>query len=187
MKKLFVLSAAAIMALATSPIAVHAEDTKDVDTSNETSEQSGTVWGSITEKDLKQLKVTLPIKIDYIISKGETGAANKMTVGKYKIIVPDDSEIGAELTNVNIKQSLDSKWSLVTDASTETTDIHAVSIELAGVKLAYGDNPITDFEVAVNNSKELNISGKGSKVEITSDKAEASNKAFDIVYTIKQK
>lgn len=187
MKKLLVLSAVAVMALATGPV-VHAEDTtKDVDTSNETSEQSGTVWGSITDKDLNQLKVTVPIKIDFIISKGETDGPNKMTVGKYKIIVPDDSEIGAELTNVNIKQSLDSKWNLTADASTETTDVHTVSIELAGAQLKYGDNAITNFEIGVNSSKELNINGKGSKVSITSSEAEASNKAFDIVYTIKQK
>lgn len=187
MKKLVILSAVAAMAFAASPV-VHAEDdTKDVDTSKETNEQSGTVWGSITDKDLKQLKVTVPIKIDFIISKGAASSANKMTVGKYKIIVPDDSEIGAELTNVNIKQAMDSKWKLMADSSSETSDVHAVSIELAGTQLAYGDNAIADFEVAVNSSKELNISGKGSKVSITADQAEASNKAFDIVYTIKQK
>lgn len=178
---------AAMMALGmTSAINAAEKDTTDVDTNKTEDTQNGEVWGSITDQDLKQLKVTMPIKIEYVISKGADGEANKMTVGDYKIVVSKDSETGVKLKNVKMTQALDSVWTLDANAATDTTDLHKVNIEIAGAKMIDGQEiaPTDDFTVDVNKSKSLGIKGNGSKATITG--AEQSKLAFDIVYTIEQ-
>lgn len=187
MKKLLALSMAAMMALGMTN-AVYAADgnTTDIDTNKTEDTQNGEVWGSITDKDLKQLKVTMPIKIEYIISPGTAGEANKMTVGDYKIVVSKDSETGVKLKSVKMTQALDSEWTLDADAATNESELHAVNIEIAGEKMIDGREiaPTVDFTVDVNKSKSLGIKGNGSKATITG--AEESKLAFDIVYTIEQ-
>lgn len=187
MKKLLALSMAAMMALGmTSAINAAEKDTTDIDTTKTEDKQEGEVWGSITDKELQQLKVTMPIKIEYVISKGETDGANKLTVGDYKIVVSNDSEVGVKLDKVKLTPALDSVWSLDPNAATDESDIHKVNIEIAGSKMKNGEEiaPAEDFIVGVNKSKSLGIQGNGSKVEITSP--EASKLAFDVVYTISQ-
>lgn len=187
MKKLLALSMAAMMALGmTSAINAAEKDTTDVDTNKPEDTQEGTVWGSITDQDLKQLKVTMPIKIEYVISKGADGEANKMTVGDYKIVVAKDSETGVKLKSVKMSQALDSVWSLDANAATDESDLHKVNIKIAGVAMEDGKDvaPTDAFTVEPNKSKSLNITGNGSKATISG--AEESKLAFDIVYTIEQ-
>lgn len=190
MKKLLALSMAAMMALGmTSAINAAEKDTTDIDTTKTEDKQEGEVWGSITDQELQQLKVTMPIKIEYVISKGDdANGPNKMTVGDYKIVVSSDSQTGVRLKNVKMKQALDSEWTLDPNAADDTTDIHKVNIEIAGSKMIDGQEikPTGDFTVDVNKSRSLDIKGNGSMVEITDQTAEASNLAFDIVYTIEQ-
>lgn len=187
MKKLLALSMAAMMALGMTS-AVYAADgnTTEVDTSNKEDKQNGEVWGSISKDKLSQLKVTMPIKIEYIISPGATGEANKMTVGDYKIAVAKDSEVGVKLEYVKLTQAMDSKWTLVDNAATETTDVYTVDLSIAGAQMADGVDvpPTSDFIVEANKSKSLDIKGHGSKADIT--QSEASKLAFDVVYTISQ-
>ena len=85
-----------------------------------------------------------------------------------------------------MSQALDSKWTLDENAATDTSDLHKVNIKIAGVAMKDGVEvaPTEDFIVDVNKSKSLGIEGNGSKATITG--AEASNLAFDIVYTIEQ-
>lgn len=158
-----------------------------VDTGKTEDTTDGTVWGSI-QTDLKQLKVVVPIKIDFVITKGDTADdANKMVVGDYKIKVQNNSQIGVELTNIYIEPATDTKWKLVDNAVDATDDVHKVDLTIAGTQMKYGENgnDISNFEVGVNNTKSLAISGHGSKVTI--DKSEEATKAFNIVYTIQQK
>lgn len=175
-----------MMALGMTSAVYAADDTTTaVDTTKTEDTQNGEVWGSITDKDLKQLKVTMPIKIEYIISKGETDQANKMTVGDYKIVVSKDSETGVKLKSVKMTQALDSEWTLDANAATNESDLHAVNIEIAGKPMVNGTEvEPTDFTVGINKSKSLGITGNGSKVTING--AEESKLAFDIVYTIEQ-
>lgn len=195
---------AAMMALGMSSAVYAAEDTpaddstpttktKDVETNNTTDTQEGTVWGEITKETLHQLKVTMPIKIDFVISPSANPGTdpNIMTVGDYKIVVPSDSEVGVKLDSVKLKRALDSDWKLIEDAKTETTDVHTVDLTIAGSKMKDGKpvGPSTadfpdGFIVGVNKSASLGIKGNGSAVKI--EQAEKSNLAFDVVYTISQ-
>ena len=186
MKKLLALSMAAMMALGmTSTISAADETTKDVDTKKGEDSQSGEVWGSISKDTLKQLKVTLPIKVEFIISPNKTdGDANTMTVGDYKVVVPNDSEVGVKVTKITATPALDTPWNLVEDAALETTDVHAYNLSIGGVPIKEGENELTDFTVTKNSSKLLGIKGSGSKAKINDP--EPAKKALDIVYTISQ-
>lgn len=204
MKKLLALSMAAMMALGMSSAVYAADDTptddstpttktKDVETSKGTDTQEGTVWGEITNETLHQLKVTMPIKIDFIISQSDNPGTdpNIMTVGDYKIVVAKDSQIGVKLDSVKLTQALDSDWKLVADATTET-DLHAVDLTIAGSKMVDGKavaptvaDSADGFVVGINKSASLGVQGHGSKATITGP--EASKLAFNVVYTISQK
>ncbi|MCB6603579.1 hypothetical protein LI129_22520, partial [Erysipelatoclostridium ramosum] len=66
MKKLVALSMAAMMMAMITPIAAAEKDeTKDVDTTDGTSDQNGEIWATLSSKSLSQLKVTMPIRIDF--------------------------------------------------------------------------------------------------------------------------
>lgn len=192
MKKLLALSMAAMMALGmTSAINAAEKDTTDIDTNKTEDTQNGEVWGSISKDELKQLKVTMPIKIEFVISPGDTDGINKMTVGDYKISVAKDSQTGVKLETVTLSQAMDSKWKLVTDATTETTDIHTVDLKIAGSTMEDGKDVAPDttafptgFIVEANKSASLGVEGHGSKAAIS--KAEDASLAFDVVYTISQ-
>lgn len=185
MKKLLALSMAAMMALGmTSTISAADETTKDVDTKKGEDSQNGEVWGSISKDKLKQLKVTLPIKIEFVISPGEENGANTLTVGDYKVVVPNDSEVGVAVTDIKATPSLDTVWNLSDDATKITDDVFTYDLTIAETKIKVGSNTITDFTVTKNSAKSLGVKGSGSKAAIT-QKHDAS-KALDIVYTIKQ-
>lgn len=177
---------AAMMALGmTNAVYAADDDTKTVDTTKTEDTQKGEVWGSISKEELKQLKVTMPIKIEFVISPGTAGEANKMTVGDYKIAVANDSQTGVKLEKVKLSQAMDSEWTLDKDAANKT-DLHTVNIKIAGEEMEEGKEivPTTTFTVDVNKSKSLGIEGNGSKAVISD--AEASKLAFDVVYTISQ-
>lgn len=166
--------------------------TKDLETSKGTDTQEGTVWGEITNETLHQLKVTMPIKIDFIISESDDpgNVANIMTVGDYKIVVAKDSEIGVKLDSVTLTQALNSDWKLVPDATNET-DLHTVDLTIAGSKMEDGKavaptvaDSADGFVVGINKSASLGVQGHGSKATIT--QPEASKLAFNVVYTISQ-
>lgn len=183
---------AAMMALGMTSAVYAADDsTTQIDTNKTEDEQKGEVWGSISEKELQQLKVTLPIKIEFVLSPNGADAANKMTVGDYKISVAKDSQTGVKLKNVTLSQAMDSKWTLVEDATKETTDVYTVDLTIAGSKMKDGEpvaptvaDSVDGFVVEANKSKSLDIKGNGSKATITGP--EASSLAFDVVYTIEQ-
>lgn len=185
MKKLLALSMVAMMALGMTST-INAEEEPNVDSAKTDDTAEGTVWGSI-QTDLKQLKAVVPIKIEFVITKGDTDAdANKMVVGDYKIKVQNNSQIGVKLTNIYIEPATDTKWILVDKAAEHSDDVHKVDLTIAGTQMKYGENgnDISNFEVGVNNTKSLEISGSGSKASI--DGNEAATKAFNIVYTIQQ-
>lgn len=198
MKKLLATGLAVMMMLGMTTGIQAEEKDKTVESTSEESTQEGTVWGSISDKELAQLKVTMPIKIEYAITPGAANAANKMVMGNYQIIVAKDSEVGVQVTKLNITQARDSVWSLDKEATVtgKTDNVHLVNIKIGstfnedgdvvtpGTDLAYGDNALTDFKVAINASKSLGLSGTGSKTPISA--SEAATKAFDVVYTIKQ-
>lgn len=198
MKKLLATGLAVMMMLGMTTGIQAEEKDKTVESTSEESKQEGTVWGSISDKELAQLKVTMPIKIEYAITPGAANAANKMVMGNYQIIVAKDSEVGVQVTNLNITQARDSVWSLDKEGTVtgKTDNVHLVNIKIGstfnedgdvatpGTDLVYGDNALTDFKVAVNASKSLGLSGTGSKTPISA--SEAATKAFDVVYTIKQ-
>ncbi|MCR0350748.1 hypothetical protein MKA46_21465, partial [[Clostridium] innocuum] len=91
MKKLLAMSMAAMMMAMITPVAAAEQnETKDVETTDGTSEQSGEIWATLSGKDLKQLKVTMPIRIDFAVVKGTPD--NSFIVGDYKIKVASDSQ-----------------------------------------------------------------------------------------------
>lgn len=207
MKKLVALSMAAMMMAMITPIAAAEKDeTKDVDTTDGTSDQNGEIWATLSSKSLSQLKVTMPIRIDFSVTPEtdpdkQAETPNSFVVGDYKIKVASDSEIGVELTNITIENADKGLWTL-TDADgiaktkpadpdnrtavQKAADQKTVQITIADKPLAYGKNAITNFEVAQAKDKSLGVKGLATKSTIESTEAKAEL-AFNVVYTIKQK
>lgn len=196
MKKLVALSMAAMMMAMISPInAAEKNETKDIDTTDSTANQSGEVWGTLSGKELAQLKVTMPIRVDFAVVKGATDGSNEFVKGDYKIKVASDSQVGVALTKITIQNAAEGKWTL-TD---KTTGIDAtsglsteeamktVALNIAGVDLKYGENTVTGFEVAKANEKSLLLDGTPTKAAIDESKEAKAELAFDVVYTITQK
>ena len=193
MKKLLAMSMAAMMMAMITPVAAAEQnETKDVETTDGTSEQSGEIWATLSGKDLKQLKVTMPIRIDFAVVKGTPD--NSFIVGDYKIKVASDSEVGVELAKINVQNADKGNWTL-TDAAgidateTKTSDVamKTVAIQIAGTDLEYGDNAVTGFEVLKANEKSLGVDGTATKAEIDESVEAKAEHAFNVVYTIKQK
>ena len=210
MKKLLALSMAAMMMAMVAPVKAAEADTgkKDVETTDETSDQKGEIWATLSSKSLSQLKVTMPIRIDFSVTPGtikdgetEANPTNDFIVGDYKIKVASDSEIGVELTEVTIENAEKGLWTLANAAEIEKTkpadpdnrtdaekaaDQKTVQITIAGKDLDYGKNKITGFEVAKAKDKSLGVKGLATKSVIDPVEAKAEL-AFNVVYTIKQK
>lgn len=193
MKKLLAMSMAAMMMAMITPVAAAEQnETKDVETTDGTSEQNGEIWATLSGKKLKQLKVTMPIRIDFAVVKDTPD--NDFVVGDYKIKVASDSEVGVELTKINVQNADKGKWTL-TDAAgldetkDKTTDeaMKTVALQIAGVDLAYGPNTVTGFEVLKENEKSLGVDGTATKAEIKESVEAKAEHAFNVVYTIKQK
>lgn len=196
MKKLVALSMAAMMMAMITPInAAEKNETKDVDTTDTTTEQSGEVWGTLSGKKLAQLKVTMPIRVDFAVVKGTTDGDNEFVKGDYKIKVASDSEVGIELTKITIQNAEKGKWTLgdksvdIAATSGLTTDaaMKTVALNIAGKDLAYGENEISGFEVAKANEKSLLLDGTPTKATIDGSIEAKAELAFDVVYTIAQK
>ena len=194
MKKLLAMSMAAMMMAMITPVAAAEQnETKDVETTDGTSEQSGEIWATLSGKDLKQLKVTMPIRIDFAVVKGTP--ENSFIVGDYKIKVASDSEVGVELAKINVQNADKGNWTLTDAAGIEATKdktsddvaMKTVAIQIAGVDLEYGPNTVTGFEVLKENEKSLGVDGTATKAEIDESYEAKAEHAFNVVYTIKQK
>ena len=193
MKKLLAMSMAAMMMAMITPVAAAEQnETKDVETTDGTSEQSGEIWATLSGKDLKQLKVTMPIRIDFAVVKGTPD--NSFIVGDYKIKVASDSQVGVELTKINVQNADKGNWTLTNAAGLDDTKgkktdeaMKTVAIQIAGVDLEYGPNTVTGFEVLKENEKSLGVDGTATKAEIDESVEAKAEHAFNVVYTIKQK
>lgn len=193
MKKLLAMSMAAMMMAMITPVAAAEQnETKDVETTDGTSEQSGEIWATLSGKDLKQLKVTMPIRIDFAVVKGTPD--NSFIVGDYKIKVASDSQVGVELTKINVQNADKGNWTLTNAAGLDDTKgkktdeaMKTVAIQIAGVDLEYGPNTVTGFEVLKENEKSLGVDGTATKAEIDESYEAKAEHAFNVVYTIKQK
>ena len=207
MKKLLALSMAAMMMAMITPIAAaEKNETKDVDSTDGTSDQNGEIWATLSSKKLAQLKATMPIRIDFAVVKGEKDGttANDFIVGDYKIKVASDSEIGVELKNVTIQNADKGNWTLTDaagitatgnvdkDAVTEKEWMNAmktVSLQIAGKDLEYGPNKLADdaFVVKKGTDKSLGVKGEPTKATIDENIEAKAELAFNVVYTIAQK
>lgn len=193
MKKLLAMSMAAMMMAMITPVAAAEQnETKDVETTDGTSEQSGEIWATLSGKDLKQLKVTMPIRIDFAVVKGTPD--NSFIVGDYKIKVASDSQVGVELAKINVQNADKGNWTLTNAAGLDDTKdkktdeaMKTVAIQIAGVDLEYGPNTVTGFEVLKENEKSLGVDGTATKAEIDESYEAKAEHAFNVVYTIKQK
>ena len=197
MKKLLAMSMAAMMMMGMATTGIRAAGTEDVDTNQPTSNPEGEVYGSISKDALKQMKFTVPIRIDFAVVKGGTDTpANTVAIGDYKIVVPNDSGSDVKLTNVNVKRANGSEWDLKSSSEISSSkNLHDIALKINGTKaegskeitggtdLNYYDN-IMDVEIKKNTSKSLNITGTHAPVEIT--KSEEAKLAFNIIYTIEQ-
>lgn len=125
MKKasLFVLGALILTQAMTSVHAADPDQSKNVDSNNYESDQDGTIYGTLSGRELKQLKVTVPIKLEFAVVRdsGETTdlaptKANNFVMGDYKLKVASDSEIGVKVANINLEAVPATNWSLATKA-----------------------------------------------------------------------
>lgn len=190
MKKAAGIAVAGALALSLMPVGA-AEDVTE--TTDATTEQNGEIWASVSSSALDQLKVTLPIKIEFAMTPNEAGDGKKVTVGDYKIRVDKDSDVGVKLDKVYVKSVDGADWKLdkkttvegITDA--DGTKLKTVAITLAGTELSYANNNITDFEVAVAGEKSLGIEVTPTKGTVPANTAAKAEKAFEVVYTISQK
>ena len=168
-----------------------AGETKSIDSADQTMDQEAVVWATVTDQALKQLKVTLPIRLDFVVFKdasGEGGNPNpQFLCGDYEIRVDGNSEVGVKLDSVKVVVPSGSKWDLVAEGDLTTeTDYHKVAMSLAGAELKKGDNKIADFTVDVGGYKSLDMSGTpAGKANITGGGA-AAERAFQVTYTISQ-
>ena len=169
MKKLLAMSMAAMMMAMITPVAAAEQnETKDVETTDGTSEQSGEIWATLSGKDLKQLKVTMPIRIDFAVVKGTP--ENSFIVGDYKIKVASDSQVGVELTKINVQNADKGNWTLTNAEGIDATK-----------------DKVTGFEVLKENEKSLGVDGTATKAVIDESYEAKAEHAFNVVYTIKQK
>lgn len=166
--------------------------TADINTSEKTQTQEGEVWASVTDEPLKQLKVTLPIRLDFVIYRDSTkGGATEFLCGDYSIEVDGNSEVGVKLDNIQIKRVVPTKWNLVSKSDVaslpldEAESIKSVALNIAGTDLALGTNPVADFTVGIGNNEALGMSGTVAQVT-KNIKAQSAEKAFIVTYTISQ-
>ena len=168
-----------------------AGETKSIDSADQTMDQEAVVWATVTDQALKQLKVTLPIRLDFVVFKDASGSGGstdpQFLCGDYEIRVDGNSEVGVKLDSVKVVVPSGSKWDIkaAADLTTET-DYHKVAMSLAGVELKKGDNKITDFTVDVGGYKSLDMSGTPAGKANISGGGAAAERAFQVTYTISQ-
>lgn len=164
-------------------------ETKAIDSADKTMDQEAVVWATVTNEALKQLKVTLPIRLDFVIFKNQDPDAGDTTTkflsGDYEIIVGGDSEVGVQLEKITISKPTNGKWDLIASSEVSSNnDFHKVSMKLAGQELIKGENKIENFTVDVGNSKTLSLEGSVNSNAAVS--AAAAERAFLVTYTISQ-
>lgn len=191
MKKAAGIAIAGALALSMMPVSAAEEATETTDASTE---QSGEIWASVSSSALDQLKVTLPIKIEFAMTPDDAGTGKKVTVGDYKIRVDKDSDVGVNLDKVYVKSVDGTDWKLDKKTAVEGMnsgadgkDLKTVAISLAGKELQYANNEISGFSVEVAGEKTLGIEVTPTKGAIPADTEAKAEKAFEIVYTISQK
>ena len=168
-----------------------AGETKSIDSADQTMDQEAVVWATVTDQALKQLKVTLPIRLDFVVFKDASGSGGssdpQFLCGDYEIRVDGNSEVGVKLDNVKVVVPSGSKWDLVAEGDLTTeTDYHKVAMSLAGAKLKKGDNKIENFTVDVGGYQSLGMDGTpAGNTNITGASA-AAERAFQVTYTISQ-
>ena len=168
-----------------------AGETKSIDSADQTMDQEAVVWATVTGEALKQLKVTLPIRLDFVVFKNSDPSAGdvgtKFLCGDYEIRVDGNSEVGVKLDSVKVVVPTGSKWDLVAEGDLTTeTDYHKVAMSLAGAKLKKGDNKIENFTVDVGGYQSLDMAGTpAGNTNITGASA-AAERAFQVTYTISQ-
>lgn len=174
----------------TQPTPVFETEETSIDTANLTQTQDGAIWASVMSEPIKQLKVTLPIRLDFVVYRDSSAAASdqsQLLCGNYGISVDAASEVGVKLDSVTINAPAAGGWSLDTasNVANESSDYKKVSLSIAGKELTTGPNDLSaqDFKVAVGANKTLGLSGQASKARVTAKSAE---RAFNITYTISQ-
>ena len=167
-----------------------AGETKSIDSADQTMDQEAVVWATVTGEALKQLKVTLPIRLDFVVFKDASGGGSsepQFLCGDYEIRVDGNSEVGVKLDNVKVVVPSGSKWDLVAEADLTTeTDYHKVAMSLADTPLKKGDNKIADFTVDVGGYKSLGMDGKPAAKTNIQGAGAAAERAFQVTYTISQ-
>ena len=168
-----------------------AGETKSIDSADQTMDQEAVVWATVTGEALKQLKVTLPIRLDVVVFKDASGGGGssepQFLCGDYEIRVDGNSEVGVKLDNVKVVVPSGSKWDLVAEADLTTeTDYHKVAMSLADTPLKKGDNKIADFTVDVGGYKSLGMDGKPAAKTNIQGAGAAAERAFQVTYTISQ-
>lgn len=204
MKKLLAMSMAVMMMFGVTSISA-AEDgeTKTTGTTDTTTSQSGEVWATISGEPLKQMKVTVPIRMDFAVyhEEGAADGTNTFAAGNYKIKVDADSEVGVKLTKIQIQNAEGGAWTLTSDGTIKTetenqTSVAAmktVALNIAGTAMSYGNGvTINNFTVGIGQEKSLDVKGTPTSAKLTknADTSAALNgtaeRAFDVVYTIEQ-
>lgn len=206
MKKLLAMSMAVMMMLGVTSVVSAAEDgdTKTTGTTDTESNQSGEMWATLSGEPLKQMKVTVPIRMDFAVyhNEGDADGTNTFAAGNYKIKVEADSEVGVELTKIQIQNAEGGAWTLAdksgietaTKSKTDVASMKTVALNVAGTDLKYGaGETITGFTVGIGAEKSLNVTGTPTSTTLTGsgDDVKAAlngtaERAFDVVYTIKQ-
>lgn len=206
MKKLLAMSMAVMMMLGVTSVVSAAEDgdTKTTGTTDTESNQSGEMWATLSGEPLKQMKVTVPIRMDFAVyhNEGDADGTNTFAAGNYKIKVEADSEVGVELTKIQIQNAEGGAWTLAdksdietaTKSKTDVASMKTVALNVAGIDLKYGaGETITGFTVGIGAEKSLNVTGTPTSTTLTGsgDDVKAAlngtaERAFDVVYTIKQ-
>lgn len=203
MKKLLGIGLAVMMLLGVTNVSAAEDgDTKTTGTTDTETSQSGEVWATLSGEPLHQMKVTVPIRMDFAVYHEEEKAdgVNTFAAGNYKIKVEADSEVGVELTKIQIQNAEGGAWTLTdssgiaaTSGKTDVASMKTVALNIAGADLEYGPGKaITNFKVGVGAEKALNVTGTPTSATLRAE-GEAgaalngtAERAFDVVYTIKQ-
>ena len=166
----------------------------------------GETYVSVSDVPLSQMKVAMPIKIDFVVAPLSAEAdsskgANKVYVGEYKMEVLATSEVDVELIGIQLNPK--NGW--------EATSTLNPSIRQLQFKMAQSKSPnqllidssqenslfdvgnttkvnnIQNFIVQKGTSKGLGIQILSHiKTKIQSSDVKASEEAFEVIYTVQK-
>lgn len=164
-------------------------ETKAIDSADKEQELDAEVWASVTNTPLKQLKVTLPIRLDFVIYQSESDGSKKLEFlsGDYTIDVDSKSEVGVKLDKIAVSAPSGSKWKLAAASAIATAaDEKIVNLSMAGKELSTGVNEIPDFKVGIGQSESLGLQGTAAGGVTGDVTATSAERAFQVTYTISQ-